>query len=276
MAPAYRRYHNQRLEFLGDAVLEFLSSHHLFGLFRYSSTRLIRQHCQHAAHSVLAVYRYSEEGRLTDYRSGVVNNALLSGFAARLGLQGLVLLGELTAERVQWVDSPDAYEKMLADSLEALFGAIYLDQGLAPCRHLLAQARASSYARDPCYLTRRPAAPALLEQIIFPARADLPLRRIWLHSVKQEYVGNEPVERDAADENHQALMQFEAEVGVTFSRFGLLQQAFTHPSYFMQRAGYVPPVMPPGQGYPHNQRLEWIGDAVPQLASSDLFCLDFC
>ena len=46
-------------------------------------------------------------------------------------------------------------------------------------------------------------------------------------------------------------------------------QAFSHPSYFTERKGFVPP--PPGpSGLPlHNQRLEWLGDAVLQLAATD-------
>lgn len=50
----------------------------------------------------------------------------------------------------------------------------------------------------------------------------------------------------------------------------MLRQAFTHPSFFQLRAGYTPPPLAPGQkALPHNQRLEFLGDAVLQLASAD-------
>ena len=164
-----------------------------------------------------------------------MNNSLLSIFSARLGLQAFCLLGKLTPTNVPWDEAPETYEKMLADMFEALMGALYLDQGLGACRRLLAW-------------------------VVFPCRADLPLRRSWLHSVTKPYeaLELERVERDPEDDYHQAMAQFEDDIGVHFKSFFLLQQAVTHPSYFMQRAGFTPPTLKPGQRYPHNQRLEWV------------------
>jgi len=94
---------NQRLEFLGDAVLDLLISEHLFRL-----------------------YPESDEGHLSSNRAKIVNRKSLAAFARELKLGDHLIIGE-SANRQKIRTSDSA----LADAFEALVGAIYLDQGLA-------------------------------------------------------------------------------------------------------------------------------------------------
>ena len=94
---------NQRLEFLGDAVLDLLISEHLFKQFPSS-----------------------DEGHLSNNRSKIVNRKALAGFANTLGLGEHLIIGD-SAEKQRIRTS----ESALADAIEALIGAIYLDQGIA-------------------------------------------------------------------------------------------------------------------------------------------------
>ncbi len=93
---------NERLEFLGDAVLSAIISHLLFDRFGPEF----------------------REGELTKMRAWLVNEERLAKVAERLGLAELILLGE-GEKRTQ------GHKKfsILAGALEALFAAIYLDQG---------------------------------------------------------------------------------------------------------------------------------------------------
>ncbi len=93
---------NERLEFLGDAVLSAVISHLLFE--RYA--------------------REFREGELTKMRAWLVNEERLAKIAERIGLAELVLLSE--GER-----RCEGYRKhsILAGTLEAVFAAVYLDQG---------------------------------------------------------------------------------------------------------------------------------------------------
>lgn len=93
---------NETLEFLGDAVLDLAISHLLFELFPDYN-----------------------EGELSRLRSAIVNERELAKAAALLGLGGCLLLGrgeEMTGGR----EKPS----LLANSLEALLAAVYLDGGL--------------------------------------------------------------------------------------------------------------------------------------------------
>lgn len=93
---------NQRLEFLGDAVLGLLISHFLFQNFPASA-----------------------EGDLSKTRAKIVNSKSLACFARSIGLGEHLLLGE-SAAHYNIRDS----ESALADAFESLIGAIYLDKGL--------------------------------------------------------------------------------------------------------------------------------------------------
>lgn len=100
---------NQRLEFLGDAVLELCVSEELF--CRFSDAR---------------------EGALTEARSGLVNETELAGIARNLGLDKLIRLGK--GEEKQDGRNKDS---LLADAFEALLAAVYLDGGFEAARALV-------------------------------------------------------------------------------------------------------------------------------------------
>jgi len=93
--------HNERLEFLGDAVLELAATDYLF-------------------------HHYPEktEGELTAYRAALVNTQSISRAARELGMNECLLLSRGEAK-----DTGRAREYILANTFEAVVGAIYLDQG---------------------------------------------------------------------------------------------------------------------------------------------------
>lgn len=97
---------NERLEFLGDAVLNFLTASWLFTRF--------------PTHS---------EGELTALRAALVKTSTLAGFARSLDLGSHVRIS-------RGEDTPAARSRLplLADLFEAVLGAIYLDQGLDAAR----------------------------------------------------------------------------------------------------------------------------------------------
>ncbi len=97
-----KKTHNQRLEFLGDAVLGQSVSAYLY----------------HA-------YPNENEGSLTQYRASLVCTSALAKKAKALGLEKYVVLGPGGKKQ-----SINIYPSVLADALEALIGAIYLDGGM--------------------------------------------------------------------------------------------------------------------------------------------------
>lgn len=98
--PNFRLDHNERLEFLGDAVLELVVTEYLYSNYP------------------------NPEGELTSWRASLVNAKILSGIAANLGLNDFLLLSRGEAK-----DTGRARQIILANAIEALIGAIYLDQG---------------------------------------------------------------------------------------------------------------------------------------------------
>ena len=92
--------HNERLEFLGDAVLELVVTDYLF-----------------------KKYPDRTEGDLTSYRSALVNAVTLGEVARTLGMNDYLLLSKGEAK-----DTGKARQIILANTLEALVGALYLDQ----------------------------------------------------------------------------------------------------------------------------------------------------
>ena len=98
--------HNERLEFLGDAVLELCISEELYR--RFPGTR---------------------EGDLTAMRSRLVNQESLAGMARKIGLDKKIILGK--GEEAQGGRERDA---LLSDAFEALLGAIFLDGGFEAVR----------------------------------------------------------------------------------------------------------------------------------------------
>jgi ribonuclease III len=93
--------HNERLEFLGDAVLELVITDFLF-----------------------KKYPNETEGNLTSYRAALVNAQTLSRVATHLGVNDFLLLSRGEAK-----DTGRARSIILADTMEAIIGAVYLDRG---------------------------------------------------------------------------------------------------------------------------------------------------
>ncbi len=116
---------NERLEFLGDAVLELVITEHLFHRFLEAN-----------------------EGQLSKARSGVVNEGRLAATARELQLGDYILLGK-GEEGQGGREKPS----ILADAMEALLASIYLDGGLEAVRKvfvdILADATERSLSRAP-------------------------------------------------------------------------------------------------------------------------------
>jgi ribonuclease-3 len=93
--------HNERLEFLGDAVLELIVTDYLY-------------------HK----YPKKPEGELTSYRSSLVNSTTLANVATKLGINEYLLLSHGESK-----DTGRARTYILANTFEAVLGALYLDQG---------------------------------------------------------------------------------------------------------------------------------------------------
>lgn len=93
--------HNERLEFLGDAVLELVITDHLY-----------------------KKYPNCDEGELTAYRSALVNANIVGEVAGELGMNEYLLLSKGEAK-----DIGKARTYILANTYEAYVGAVYLDQG---------------------------------------------------------------------------------------------------------------------------------------------------
>ena len=103
---------NERLEFLGDAVLDFVISEVVF-----------------------RAYPLAPEGDLSRLRSSLVKDTTLAEIAVGLGLGEHLILG--SGERKT---GGHRRESILADALEAVFGAVYLDQGFDIARAVIERA----------------------------------------------------------------------------------------------------------------------------------------
>jgi len=104
-------FHNERLEFLGDAVLELAVTLYLFKEFPEKP-----------------------EGDLTAYRSALVNTNTLSRAAQEVGMNDFLLLSKGEAR-----DTGRARQYILANTFEATVGALYLDSGYAVAEKFIAQ-----------------------------------------------------------------------------------------------------------------------------------------
>lgn len=92
--------HNERLEFLGDAVLELITTEFLYNNFS------------------------NPEGELTNFRAALVNRKMLAIISAEIGLEEYLLMSKGESK-----DTGRARQYIIANALEAVIGAIYLDQG---------------------------------------------------------------------------------------------------------------------------------------------------
>src|SRR6185369_7597626 len=102
--------HNERLEFLGDAVLELAATEYLYRNYPHP------------------------EGELTNFRSALVNYKMLSDIAKRLGFEQFLLMSRGEAK-----DTGRARQVILANCIEAVIGAMYLDAGYQPTTNFIAK-----------------------------------------------------------------------------------------------------------------------------------------
>ncbi len=103
--------HNERLEFLGDAVLELVVTEYLY-----------------------SKYPKKPEGDLTSYRAALVNTSTLSAVATELSMNDYLLLSKGEAK-----DTGRARQYILANTFESFVGALYLDQGYEQAKDFIAQ-----------------------------------------------------------------------------------------------------------------------------------------
>ena len=102
--------HNERLEFLGDAVLEIIVTEYLY--LRFPDT---------------------PEGDLTNWRASLVNAKILATVANKIKLEDFLLLSKGEAKD----NNSKARQYILANAIEALIGAIYLDRGLKEIKRFI-------------------------------------------------------------------------------------------------------------------------------------------
>lgn len=102
--PDFGHPHNERLEFLGDAVLELVTTEHLFRNYP------------------------NPEGELTNWRAALVNAKTLAGIANQLKFEEFLLMSRGEAKDA----NSKARMYILANAIEAIIGAIYMDGGIQP------------------------------------------------------------------------------------------------------------------------------------------------
>ncbi|MEK7086951.1 MAG: ribonuclease III, partial [Patescibacteria group bacterium] len=107
--PKWPISHNERLEYLGDAVLELAATDFLYHKFP----------------------NY-QEGRLTNLRAALVNYQMLAQVAKEISLEKFIFLSRGEAK-----DAGRARDVILANATEAFLGAVYLDQGYAAASKLI-------------------------------------------------------------------------------------------------------------------------------------------
>ncbi len=108
--PDWHLDHNERLEFLGDAVLELAVTEYLYSNYP------------------------NPEGDMTNWRAALVNAIMLSKIAGEFDLNKYVLLSKGEAK-----DTGRARQYILANAMEALIGAIYLDQGYGSAQEFISR-----------------------------------------------------------------------------------------------------------------------------------------
>ncbi len=98
---------NERLEYLGDAILSLVVADFLFKR-----------------------YPYKEEGFLTEIRSRIVSRDSLNLLGKKIGLEQIIAFSDPGRHS-------QAYKSILGDTLEALIGALYLDKGYVRCKNII-------------------------------------------------------------------------------------------------------------------------------------------
>lgn len=138
--------HNERLEFLGDSVLNFTVAALLFDRFQ----RI-------------------DEGDLSRLRANLVKQAALAEIATRLGLSDYLRLGEGELKSGGF-----RRPSILADALEAIFGAVFLDAGFTQAQTVITQLYEPMLVNvDPKTLGKDPK--TLLQELLQGRKLDLPV-----------------------------------------------------------------------------------------------------
>ncbi len=105
----FRLGHNERLEFLGDAVLELVVTEHLYKTYP------------------------NPEGELTNWRASLVNAKMLAQLSKELNVENYLYMSRGEEKDV----NSKARDYILANAFEAIVGAIYLDRGYRTCFRFL-------------------------------------------------------------------------------------------------------------------------------------------
>jgi len=146
------QFDNQRLEFLGDAVVQLVITEHLFSMFPDFS-----------------------EGQLTKMRTRIVSRAALKVLAADLDLGSYLMMG-----RGEEASGGRERASTLADAFESLVGAVYLDGGFEASREFLLQVTIDEFEKlleDPAEFNPKGKLQEIL-QAIRPSPPDYSVREI--------------------------------------------------------------------------------------------------
>ncbi|WP_029146983.1 ribonuclease III [Methylophilus sp. 5] len=142
---SFSAINNERLEFLGDSVLNFIIAHQLFNLFPHLP-----------------------EGDLSRLRAKLVREASLAEIAADLHLGDALKLGEGELKSAGW-----RRPSILADALEAIVGAVYLDGGFDAAQQVVALLyRDKLQTIDPKFIDKD--AKSQLQEYLQSKKMDLP------------------------------------------------------------------------------------------------------
>lgn len=107
--PDFKLDHNERLEFLGDAVLELVVTEYLYKNFG------------------------NPEGELTNWRASLVNGDSLAAVAYKMGFEDYIMMSKGESKD----KNSKARQYILANAMEAIIGAIYLEHGLPTARKFI-------------------------------------------------------------------------------------------------------------------------------------------
>lgn len=142
--------HNEKLEFLGDAVLELSITHLLFNQYSEDS-----------------------EGDLSKKRASLVNEEVLAALAVELDLPTLIRLGKGETQT-----GGSAKPRLLASALEALIGAVYLDSGFDEAKNFVAQMYSERIATLADQLSYKKDYKTRLQEVIQKKLKTIPLYRL--------------------------------------------------------------------------------------------------
>ncbi len=143
---SFNAQHNERLEFLGDSILSFLIAQELYQRFPKI-----------------------DEGDLSRLRAQLVKESSLSSIATSMGLGDFIQLGEGELKSAGW-----RRPSILADTLEAIIGAIYLDAGIEPAHQFVLRFFEKQLNEiDPKLIQKD--AKTLLQELLQSQKSDLPL-----------------------------------------------------------------------------------------------------